>query len=265
MRCKLPLGVALAAALVVAGSTTAQQTPPSSAGVTYTPGTFYPPYYNGGYYGGGGGWGWGGWGWGGGVGSTAAGSYLTGLGNAIRAQGQYNLDTSAAAINLAEARRREIENRKQWTNTYFEMREINRAYRQKERAPPESASAWVRRAQEAAPDRLTPGELDPVTGRITWPSGLAAADFTADREKLDVLFADRALADGAIGLEAHSQIRGIVDSMLATLRSHIQDFPVDQYVASRRFLVSLRHEASLPVAAMTTASREPVPPPAPAN
>ena len=56
------------------------------------------------YYGGFGGGGYGGWGfndWG--AGSTPAGSYLTGMANAIRAEGEYNLNTSAAAINLEEA------------------------------------------------------------------------------------------------------------------------------------------------------------------
>ena len=53
---------------------------------TYQPGSFNPPYSGGGGYYGGGGGGYGGWGWGGGmgVGSTAAGSALTGMGNAIR-------------------------------------------------------------------------------------------------------------------------------------------------------------------------------------
>ena len=86
------------------------------------------PYY-GGY--GNGGWGFNDWG----AGSTPAGSYLTGMANAIRAEGEYNLNTSAAAINLEEAQRRDIENRKLWTNTYFEMRRINESYTHPKRPP----------------------------------------------------------------------------------------------------------------------------------
>src|SRR5262245_30696968 len=78
----------------------------------------------GGYYGGG-------WGYNtAGAGSTPAGSYLTGMGNAIRAQGEYNVNTSQAAINLEDAAKKDIENRQLWTNTYFEMRKINDAYKQ---------------------------------------------------------------------------------------------------------------------------------------
>jgi hypothetical protein len=218
------------------------------AGATYVPGTFYPPYYGGGggYYGGWGGWGFGGWGWG--AGSTAAGSYLTGLGNAIRAQGQYNLDTSAAAINLAEAAKRDIENQKLWTQTYFEMRNINQAYRSAQRRPPAPPETWVRLAQNAAPDRPSPGELDPVTGKIHWPAGLLGGEFKAYRDRLDALFADRALAAGAIGADMHALIRDTLNQMLDELRSRIRNFETSQYVAARRFLISLRHEATLPLA-----------------
>lgn len=135
---------AFAVGLLVASVALAQQ-----RSETYQPGSFYPPYSGGGgYYGGGGGWG--GWGWGSnmGVGSTAAGSYYTGLGNAIRSQGQYNLDTSAAAINLTEAQRREIENSKLWTETYFEKRRINQAYQESQKRPAGNAETWMRLAQE---------------------------------------------------------------------------------------------------------------------
>ncbi len=231
---------AFAVGLLVASVALAQQ-----RSETYQPGTFYPPYGGGGYYGGYGG---GGWGWGNnlGVGSTAAGSYLTGLGNAIRSQGQYNLDTSAAAINLTEAQRREIENSKLWTETYFEKRRINQAYRESQKRPAGNAETWMRLAQVGVPSRLSPSVLDPVTGRITWPAGLSDPAFNSDRAALDRLFADRALAHGAIGPQAHSEISQSVNRMLATLKSSIKQYDTNQYIELRSFLNSLAYEASAP-------------------
>ena len=232
-----------AAGLLVASLALAQQ-----QSETYRPGSFNPPYNGGGYYGGGGwgGGGWGGWGSNMGVGSTAAGSYLTGMGNAIRAQGQFNLDTSAAAINLTEAKRREIENSKLWTETYFEKRRINQAYQESQRRPAGDSETWMRLAQVGVPSRLSPSVLDPVTGRITWPAGFSDSAFKNDRAALDRLFADRALAHGAIGSQMHSEISQTVNRMLATLKSLIKQFNTNQYVESRSFLNSLAYEASVP-------------------
>ena len=232
-----------AAGLLVASVAMAQQ-----QSETYRPGSFNPPYNGGGGYYGGGGGGWGGWGWGSnnGVGSTAAGSYYTGLGNAIRAQGQFNLDTSAAAINLTEAQRREIENSKLWTETYFEKRRINQAYQDSTRRPRGDSETWMRLAQVGTPSRLSPSVLDPVTGRITWPAGLIDPPFKNDREELDRLFADRALAHGAIGPQTHNEIAQTVNRMQATLKSLIKQYNTNQYVDSRNFLNSLAFEASAP-------------------
>lgn len=260
MSCKLPMPWGWFAAALLTVSVAVAQQNQRPDGSTYTPGTFYPPYSGGGgYYGGyGGGWGE--------SGGTVAGNYLTGLSRTIRAQGQYNLDTSAATINLAEARKREIDNRKQWTNTYFEMRKINRAYRDAARRPRGTPETWVRLAQEAAPNRLSPGELDPVTGRIAWPPGLMGNEFKSDREKLDPLFADRALKHGAIGVETHARIRDNIDQMFANLKARIRQYNTNQYLASRNFLTSLRYEATLPTTGYAeTASRAPVPPPVRAN
>ncbi len=67
-------------------------------------------------------------GWGGYTGaSTAAGSAMNGMASVISAKGDYNLSTSAAAINMTQAQKQEIQNRQQWTNTYFDMRSTNRA------------------------------------------------------------------------------------------------------------------------------------------
>ncbi len=68
-------------------------------------------------------------------GETAAGSAMNGMANAISAKGNYNLSTSAAAINMTQAQKNEIENRNLATNTYFQMRTANRAARAAKRAP----------------------------------------------------------------------------------------------------------------------------------
>ncbi len=195
------------------------------------------PYYGGGF--GGFGFGFNNWG----PGSTVAGSYLAGLGEAIRAEGEYNLNTSAAAINLAEARRREIENRKLWTNTYFEMRRINQAYRNPPR-PQVPAETWARLARDAAPDRVPNHMLDPVSGAIIWPSALQGNEFAPERDVLEQMFSQRAMSHGAIGVEGHATIRKAVDDAMAKLKAQIRQIDTANYLEVRNFLRSLGFEAN---------------------
>jgi hypothetical protein len=223
--------------MIVASMLCAQVVAPSAATSSFGP----PPYYGYGGYGYGYGWN-GGWG----AGSTAAGSYLSGLGQTIRAQGQYNLMSSEAAINLQEAQKRAIENRERWTNTYFEMRKINRAYRDAERGPRLSSQDWVRMAHDAAPRRLASSSLDPVTGRIAWPAALRANTFSRERETLDQLFAERAATDGAVGIETHAKIRSAINDTMGKLKDNIRDIDSRNYLDARTFLTSLAREADFP-------------------
>jgi hypothetical protein len=204
----------------------------------YVPGGYYArPYYGYGGYG---------YGYGAGIGSTAAGSYLGGMASAIRAQGQYNQATSAAAINLEQAEKLDIENQVRWTNAYIEMRKMKEAYHKEQEGPPTPPETWARLAHAAATPRLTASQLDPVTGSIAWPALLQGADFKADRAILEKLFADRAASHGAIGAGGYNQIRDAVDAALDKLKTHIQQVPTREYNQSRNFLTSLGYEANFP-------------------
>ena len=121
----------------------------------------------------------------------------------------------------------------------------------------------MRLAQAGLPDRLSPSDLDPVTGRISWPSGLLNDVYAAEREQVDQLFADRALAHGAIGPQMHAEITDAVDAMLAKLKSLIKDYNTNQYIASRNFLNSLAYEASAPTPGLFAHRRTDAPCPAP--
>ena len=76
------------------------------------------------------------WGYGWGPSATTfAESYAYGVADVIRAHGQANYLDSEALANVEEARRRFIQNRLDWTNTYFDMRRANEYYRESRRRP----------------------------------------------------------------------------------------------------------------------------------
>ncbi len=195
-----------------------------------------PPPSIGGYGGGYGGWG----GTTGGVGSTAAGSSMTGMANVISAKGDYNLSTSAAAVNYTEAESKEIENRQQYTNAYFDMRETNRAAREAERGPRLSAESLARLAHENAPQALSPGEVDPVSGKLNWPDALQSDIFAADRKHLELLVGSYSQV-GSLDYSDRTKARKVINDMATELKAHVRDIPGPDYIACRKFLESLMY------------------------
>lgn len=177
--------------------------------------------------------------------STVGESHARGVSDIVRARGQYNLDTSAAAINVSEARSREMDNYAKWTNTYFEARATNRAYRAAERRPRASSEDWVRWAKEGAPKPLTPGSFDPVTGKINWPVMLQASEFADLRTELDKLFAKRATAD-ALTIEDFVKIDNTAKALLEELKKNIRKVPPNLYIESKEFVKSLAYEVRQP-------------------
>ena len=178
--------------------------------------------------------------------STAAEGRLRGMGDLVRSAGQANLSNSAAAVNYSVARSNQIQNRDQWTSTYFNMRETNRRARAAERGPRPTMEDAVRYAQAGMPKPLSPGELNPITGKISWPRFLQTDEYGANRAKLERIFAYRA-SSGAIGPEDYMKTRQTVDTMLADLKKQIREIPPMQYMSARKFLQSLKYEIDRPV------------------
>lgn len=171
-----------------------------------------------------------------------------GIGQVWRAKGEYNRATAEAAINFAEARRRETENHKQWVQTYFDTREINRQAREADlKTHRGSADDWARLALASRPRPLSAGELDSATGKIRWPDMFRSEEFAAYRAQVEKAFADRAY-HGMMGSEARATVAQATDQMLASLKSHIHDMPASDYMQARRFITGLAYEATQPIA-----------------
>lgn len=177
--------------------------------------------------------------------ATPAESHARGASDVIRSAGMYNLATSEAAVNMTEATRRGIENRQQWTNAYFDMRDANRAFRAAERGPRPSMEQLVRYAQADKPTRLSPSELDTVSGQIRWPRLLQTDEFAQSRYELEELFRDWAYA-GAADSEDLDKIHELTDSMLAELKAQVRTSLPADYLVAKRFVQSLAYEAQMP-------------------
>jgi hypothetical protein len=193
---------------------------------------FYRPYSFGMGYGGYGNYG----------GGTAAGNYLNGMSSVIAAQGQYNVQTSEAAINNEEARSKYIDNRKKWTANYHQMREEHDVIEaQKLARGRHSTESLDLAAKSGVPQKLGSQALDPVTGKITWPDVLQDDAYTAQRMSLDEMFELRAKTSHGTG--SRDKTRAAIDELSSKLRGNIQNIPANDYMAARKFLDSLEYAA----------------------
>jgi hypothetical protein len=162
-----------------------------------------------------------------------------------RASGEYNLLGAEARVARAEARRYELENQLRATEVYFQMRLLNRKYRAELRGPRPTMDDLKRYAAMGRPDRLSPSELDAVTGEISWPVLLRDDRYADYRAQLEALFAERATAD-PISTASYLRIHRTTQSFLKTLEKRVAHVPQMDYIAAKRFLQSLAFEAREP-------------------
>jgi hypothetical protein len=187
----------------------------------------------------------GGMGWGGA--STPASAAGHAMGDMIRSQGMYNQMTTAGMINVEEARSKYIENQKQWTEVYMQRERILAAQRAQRTEDARARNAQMQEFQAThsdLPPRLPTSELDPATGKITWPSALMRDGFASNRKQIDDLFATRAHT-GTMS-ELSSQITRSVKSLQDELRKNIREIVPQEYMDARRFLDRLSLEGRFP-------------------
>jgi hypothetical protein len=195
-----------------------------------------PWFVGGGYYGGG----------------TADGNFMFGVAQIIRAEGDYNLETTQGAINYEIARSKYLENYSRWTQAYFQGREANQAYRiQKRERDRHSPEALAQAAAAALPRRLSSSELDPVSGRIGWPEVLMGDEYAALRSDLAEQFELRAWTSRSP--ETAARIHDDTHAMLDILKSHIDEMPANDFIAARKFLDALDYSVVTPVRRAVTA------------
>lgn len=178
--------------------------------------------------------------------STYEEGVMRGFGAAVQSVGQANLYNSAAAQNWEQARSMNLDNRLKATDTYFELRAKNKAYTEAERGPRATQQELAVMAHSAAPDRLQPTQLDPLTGAINWPRFLRGPEYAEPRTKLDKLYSMRASSLGAVSSSGYMDAIKLVEEMQGELKKHVAEYPPQEYSQSKKFLQSLQNELRFP-------------------
>ena len=188
--------------------------------------------------------------------STEAEGAFRGLADYNRSIGETRYMSSLAAINGQEALSRAIDNKKKAVETYFEIKQINRAAREAARPQPLTYTQYAKLAKQEAPERLNEVDYNRVMGRLSWPAVLAGDDFTAERSALDRAFVGRRAQDVGVSTHFHRDVRELTASMQAKLQERLGSMSPVEYIAAKNFLTSVAFEAQQPLVAAGLASAE---------
>ena len=190
------------------------------------------------------------WGWGGPFASNHHSSTLAegvqrGAADVVRSAGMANLMNSEAAKNYEDARSKYLDNRLKGTKTYFEMRRYNKEYRQAEKGPRPTSEQLFRLAKEATPKSLAPTELDPVTGKIAWPTALQDDAFAKYRQNLEELYAIRASSGGKLTPDQFQEIQKNIDDLHVELgrKAKAKEIAPQTFSQANAFVKRLGYES----------------------
>jgi hypothetical protein len=185
--------------------------------------------------------GWGG-GWGGGMpASTAEQGAMMGMADMMQAAGARNLMNSQALGFVEDARRKNIDNRMYGTEAYFQMKKTNREARAAAAPPKATQADLVRYAKQRAPSRLSPSELDPLTGVITWPLILREDTYQESRDALEQLYQQRASMGSLTGTQ-RGEVQQAISTLQADLKQNLRNYVPQDYVQAKKFLEGLNLE-----------------------
>jgi len=103
----------------------------------------------------------------------------------------------------------------------------------------------AQRVQRHNPPPLTPGQLDPYSGKIDWPTLFDNSRFTESCEKLDSLFAERTPSDSGLGSRNCVEVLKVIQQMRKILspKGRPREFDSANFTFLMDFLRSLEHES----------------------
>lgn len=187
--------------------------------------------------------------------STAGGDILRGRAQVISATGQAVKNVSEALVNREVARDLAIDNSYKFVETYWDTRRLWKDERNYERGQPLSSDQLVQISRDAAPDRLSPRDVNPTTNEINWPAALRRPEFAPLRALVQDRFNGRTVSNTGIGSETEAAITQLAKAMQGELQAQLPTMTTNEYIVAKGFLRSLPYETRFMPAVQGLASR----------
>jgi hypothetical protein len=155
-----------------------------------------------------------------------------------------NAALAKAADDLQKVRALAMDNDLKAAKAFYDRRKMYADY-QAQRAAQRGKGDLARRSK-ATTERASVYEVDPLRGRIFWPSVLKREEFADARVQMDSLFAQRKASQAGLGSNFCRQTKMLTGEMRDQLREMVDDLSPSEYLAARKFLDTLSFEAQMP-------------------
>lgn len=180
---------------------------------------------------------------------TAFESRGRGIAFVIDAAGRFNLNTALGNVQNQEARRRQLENDKLGTKTYYEKKVVRQQYylsqheAKRQRQEKMREAAEVRQARNIEIYRLAENDFDHTAGTIVWPEALKDVRYADLRTKIEDHFRDFLQYETS---SAVSRIEQDVARLQHELRQNRGEMEKTDHREAQKFLIGLVVEAKSP-------------------
>ena len=171
--------------------------------------------------------------------STVAEGVLRGQAAWLRGYGQYLYLRGQGAVSWEQARAQCLCNYDNAVADWYARREVNRQIRFGK--PSQPSGVAQPNPRKSLPQRQVVIRVS-ADGQVYWPDLLMANEYDESRQALDRLF--RARVDGNQASLKQAIVKE-VGKLHSELRDRIEEYPTAAYLAARKFIEGLRHEAPL--------------------
>jgi hypothetical protein len=156
-----------------------------------------------------------------------------------------NAAVAKAVDDLERIRTIMLDNDLKEVKAFYDRRKMYADYRAQHAAQRADKDDLARRAKPST-DRASAYQVDPLRGRIFWPSVLKREEFADARAEIDDLFAQRKSRQAGLGSNFCRQAKSLTFAMRNQLREMMDEVAPSDYLAARKFLDTLALEAQMP-------------------
>jgi hypothetical protein len=174
----------------------------------------------------------------------AQGALVTAQASVISSTAATNAAVAKAVDDLEKVRAMAMDNDLKAAKAYYDRKKMYADF-QAQHAGQRGKNDVARRSK-ATTDRASVYEVDPLRGRIFWPSVLKREEFADARAQMDALFAERKARPAGLGSNFCRQAKVLTGEMREQLRDMVDDISPSEYVTARKFLDTLSFEAQMP-------------------